>query len=231
MKKMKMSRSNQILFKNIFPGSMGFKKIFPWKGIISENSAFFIFHPLPRSSDDMLLSSCWCTQHVSSASGNALCGENNFFFFLTKSQDSRKIFFLQEIQPFDHYQANRTPLPLGPLPELFTHRLVQANHLGFVLLYTIWYCMRLELLWIKKCFTVTPLCSVEESWAHSPMRKDYPCLRRRVDRQDTAAWIQGTHRKRCWEGELAVYFSLFSCNKMALEQNESNMYKWERGML
>lgn len=57
--------------------------------------------------------------------------------------------------------------------------------------------MRLELLWIKKCFTVTPLCSVEESWAYSPMRKDYPCLRRRVDKQDTAAWIQGTPRKRC----------------------------------
>lgn len=43
MKKMKMSKSNQILFKNIFPGFMGFKKMFPWKGIISENSAFFIF--------------------------------------------------------------------------------------------------------------------------------------------------------------------------------------------
>lgn len=150
-----------------------------------------------------------------------------FFFFLRKSQDSKKIFFLQEIQPFVRYQANRTPLPLGPLPELFTHRLVQANHLGFVLLHTIWYRMRLKLLWIKKCFTVTPLCPVEESWAHSPMRKDYPCLRRRVDKQDTTAWIQATHRKRYWEGELAVSFSLFSYGKIWVKGKQYvQMRKW-----
>lgn len=133
-----------------------------------------------------------------------------FFFFWGKAQYSRKIFFLQEIEPFVHYQANSAPLPLGPLPELFAHRLVQANHLGFFLFHTIWSCMSLKLLWIKKCFTVTFLCSVEESWAHSPMSKGYPCLRRRVDKQDTAAQIQGTHRERCWEGELAMSFSLSS---------------------
>lgn len=132
-----------------------------------------------------------------------------FFFSWGKAQYSRKIFFLQEIERFVHYQANSTPLPLGPLPELFTHRLVQANHLGFLLLHTIWYYMSLKLLWIKRCFTVTSLCSVEESRTHSPIRKGDPCLLRKVDKQDTAAWIQGTHRERCWEEELAMSFSLF----------------------
>lgn len=154
-----------------------------------------------------------------------------FFFFNGNLKIAEKYFSFRKHIHLFRYQANSTPLPLGPLPELFTHRLVQANHLGFVLLHAIWYCMRLELMWIKKCFTVTPLCSVEESWAHSPMRKDYPCLRRRVDKQDTAAWIQGTHRKMCWEDELAASFSLFSYDKMALEQKESNVYKRETGML
>lgn len=45
MKKMKMSKRNQILFKSIFPGFIDLKKMFPWKGIISENFAFLISSP------------------------------------------------------------------------------------------------------------------------------------------------------------------------------------------
>lgn len=95
-----------------------------------------------------------------------------FFFFFSwgKAWYSRKIFFLQEIEWFVHYQANSTPLPLGPLPELFTHRLVQANHLGFLLCHTIWYYMSLKLLWIKRCFTSQwLLCVLWRSHGHTPL--------------------------------------------------------------